>query len=126
VELDILHVSELLKRRNAMLAEHDKTAMAARAEAHRPRVLHALRELAESHVEKQKASFALHQAGQRDSAAREVINLAWGAGFPVPPSLTPGIGQSFIKLELPPVCDEARLRRIFGDTAIEAFGDCAR
>jgi hypothetical protein len=123
VELDLLHVTELLKRRNSMLAEHDKTGMAARAKAHRPRVIHALRELAAAHVEKHEASAALHRAGQRDFAARQAINLAWGAGWPVPPSLKPSPGAIHVKMELPPACGENTLRRIFGETAVEAFGE---
>lgn len=121
-ETDLLNHEDILRRQRAMVADHDKVAGKARAMAHHPRVLHAVPELVAGTNEEQAHLVAARAARKRVDEAKQVLALAWGAGYPVPLELMPKPGMIHSGLRLPDVCDERTVRRIFGDLATEALG----
>jgi hypothetical protein len=124
-EESLLRQREILALQNANILAAQKDLSAAPGQAHRPRVVFAIRELHDSGHAAAAARHALREAEQRDATARKIILEAIGAGFPLPPPLGPRQNSVWLGVQIPAATDEATLRATWGDLAAEALSDLA-
>jgi hypothetical protein len=123
---------ESLRRQREILALQDSNILAAeqdfrkaQGQAHRARVVFAIRELHDAGQAIAAARNALAGAELRDATARKVIIEAFGAGFPAPAPLRPQPGSIWLGYQFPTATHEAALRATWGELAAEALGEPA-
>jgi len=110
---------EILALQTSNIQAAEKEFRSAPGQAHRPRVIFAIRELHDSGHATTAARSALAGAEQRDATARKILNEAFVAGFPAPPRLRE------LGYQIPAATDEATLRATWCDLATEALADPA-
>jgi hypothetical protein len=110
---------EILALQTANIQAAEKEFRTAPGQAHRPRVIFAIRELHGAGHAIAAAKDALRQAEQRDATARKTLNEAFVAGFPAPPPLRQ------LGYQVPTATDDATLRATWGDLAAEALSEPA-
>jgi hypothetical protein len=118
-EESLLRQREILALQNANLQAAETACRMAPGQAHRARVVFAIRELHDAGHAIAAAKDALRQAEQRDATARKILYEAFVAGFPAPPPLRQ------LGYQVPTATDEATLRETWGDLAAEALSEPA-
>jgi hypothetical protein len=116
---------EILGLQDSNISAAQKDLSAAPGQAHRARVVFAIRELHDAGHAAAAAGHALREAEQRDASARKVIIDAFGAGFPAPMPLRPHQGSIWLGYQIPTATDAAALRATWGELAAEALGEPA-
>jgi len=114
---------EILGLQNANISAAQKDLSAAPGQAHRARVVFAIRELHDAGHAAAAARHALREAEQRDATARKAIIDAFGAGFPAQMPLRPHQGSIWLGYQIPTATDAAALRATWGELAAEALGE---
>jgi ATPase subunit of ABC transporter with duplicated ATPase domains len=122
-ERQVLHLREIAEIQEQARLAADAERRKAHALAHRPRIIHALRELADCSQKYQAAQTILAGVSRRDHEARVALSDAWGAGHPIPQPLRPPGGYAMTPI--PSMATARALRTLFGDLAEEAFGPAA-
>jgi len=112
---------EILALQTSNIQSDEKEFRSARGQAHRPRVVFAIRELHDSGHAIAAAKQALREAEQRDATARKMIIEAIGAGFPIPAPLSPQQNSVWLGLQIPTATDETTLHATWGELAAEAL-----
>jgi len=124
-EESLLRQREILALQNANILAAEKDLSAAPGQAHRARLVFAIRELHDAGHAATAARSALREAEQRDATARKVILDAFGAGFPAPLPLRPRQGSIWLGYQIPTATDAAALRATWGELAAEALAEPA-
>jgi hypothetical protein len=122
-EESLLRQREILTLQESNILASEKEFRTAPGQAHRARVVFAIRELHDAGQAAAAARGALREAEQRDATARKVITDAFGAGFPIPLPLRPQQGGMWLGLQIPTATHEAALRATWGELAAEALGE---
>jgi hypothetical protein len=119
-EAHLLRLREVLALQERERTAADKGRRDAHGFSHKPRALHAIRELLAARFESDEARRKLLAAERRDAEARRVLTDAFGAGLPMPPRLRPQQGGAWAGI--PSNTSERELRATFAPLADEALG----
>lgn len=119
-EAELLRLQEILTLQIHQRKANDEAQRAAHATAHKPVIIHGIRELHAAGVEIEAATAILNKAKARDHAARQAILAGFGAGYPMPSAIAPKPGNIWIGLPL--ATHDRALRTDYGSLADEALG----